>query len=189
MRRRPPPFIFIAIVAVIAGFLLLGAVFGGGGWRHDNESRVTIVNPGNGTSNGNSVTVDGQSVAPGSVVVIDNGRRGPGFFPFFPIFPLLFLGFLIFLFTRARRFRGNCGGPGFGPNRWNGGPDDRGPGGPSHSSTSPEHAWFTREDPAPASPATSAPAPHSGNAPQPVADAPAADALASEPESGSSSQS
>lgn len=145
---RRPPSIFLIIVAAIAGFLLLGAIFGGGGgWHHDND-RITIVNPDTGSGNGSSgVAVNGQQVAPGSVVVIDNGRRGFGFFPFFPIFPLLFFGFLIFLFTRARRFRGGWGGPG----RWEPRPDGRGPSDPSRFSNSTDWTWVGGEERNPAS--------------------------------------
>lgn len=132
--RGPRPFVFFGVFAVlIVGFLALGAIFGDDDWgRHHNDgSNVTIVNPGEGT------TIDGQSVQPGSVVVIDSGRRGPGFFPFFPLI-VLPLGFLFF-FGISRLF---WGGRGFrrGPGGW-GGPG--GPGGPAqYSGSAPE--WFDR---------------------------------------------
>jgi hypothetical protein len=54
-------------------------------------------------------------------VVIDNGRRGPGFFPFFPLVPLFFFGLVIFGFVFVgRRFRRGWGGPGYGPGGWGG---------------------------------------------------------------------
>ena len=115
--RGPRPFIIIgAIIVVIVGLFALGAIVGDGDWgpRHDG-SGVTIVKPGQGG------TVDGQPVQPGSVVVIDNGRRGPGFFPFFPLVPLFFFGLLIFGFVIfGRRFRRGWGGPGYGPGGWGG---------------------------------------------------------------------
>ncbi|MGC4190356.1 MAG: hypothetical protein QM589_03870 [Thermomicrobiales bacterium] len=131
--RRSRPFVFLGIfVAVIVGLFALGTIFGDGDWgpRHD-ENRVTIVNPGQGG------TVDGQPVQSGGVVVIDNGRRGPGFFPFFPLVPLFFFGLVIFGFVCfGRRFRRGWGGPGCGPGGW-GGPD----GGPSRFAGEPP-AWF-----------------------------------------------
>lgn len=141
----PSPFRIFGIVAVaIAGFLLLGAIFGGGwGPRHDAGSNVTIVNPGS-----SGTTVQGQTVQPGSVVVIDGGRRGPGFFP---VFPLVFFGLLVFgfIFVR-RRFHRGWGGPGFGPGPWNGGSGHGGYGGPppfagqEPTGSSQPPAWFDR---------------------------------------------
>lgn len=140
----PSPFRIFGIVAVaIAGFLLLGAIFGGGwGPRHDAGSNVTIVNPGS-----SGTTVQGQTVQPGSVVVIDGGRRGPGFFP---VFPLVFFGLLVFGFVFVRRrFHRGWGGPGFGPGPWNGG-GHGGYGGPppfagqEPTGSSQPPAWFDR---------------------------------------------
>ncbi|MGC4105311.1 MAG: hypothetical protein QM753_03000 [Thermomicrobiales bacterium] len=127
--RRPPFVFFGAFIVLIVGFLALGAIFGDRDWgpRHD-ENRVTIVNPGQGG------TVDGQSVQPGSVVVIDNGRHGPGFFPFFPLIPLFFFGLVIFAFVSFGRR--SCRGWG-GPGSWSG------PGEPSRFAGEPP-AWFDR---------------------------------------------
>lgn len=170
---RRPPSILIAIVAVFAGFLVLGAIVGGGwGPRHDQGSNVTIVNPGtsDGSGSANGMTVDGRSVQPGSVIVIDGGRRGPGFFPFFPIFPLFFLGFVmlgIIFFSRCFR-------RGFGPGgrRGPGGYPGRGPAGPPDAPAGPAAPfvrWWEQEDePTPSDPPASAP-----QAPRPDREAPA----------------
>lgn len=165
--RGPRPFVFFGVFAVlIVGFLALGAIFGDGDWgRHSDGSNVTIVNPGQGG------TVDGQSVAPGSVVVIDSGRRG-----FFPFFPLIFipLGFLFF-FGISRLFWGGRGfwrGPGYGNGGW-GGPN--GPGGPGGSSrfSGPAPEWFDRwHQDAHANPQAGTPSGSTPAAPQTVSDAP-----------------
>ena len=141
MSRRSPFGVLGIIVIAIVGLLALGAIFGGGDWgpRH-RDSSVTIVNPS--TSSGQVVPSGSMgSAGTGSVIVVDSGRRGPGFFP---LFPLLVFGLIVFgfVFLRRRFGRGwGPGGPGFGPGPWGGWGD---PARSGEGPAGPPPAWFDR---------------------------------------------